>query len=98
MSLACKLKVSMKNRPAGFIQALTKMVKVEIKEETPVDTGRLRGGWRAKGNNSGTIELWNGVDYAEHVNARGTHRNFASCAHLQRLVNGFAKDVQKDLE
>lgn len=98
MSLACKLKVSMKNRPKGFIQALTKLIKVEIKEETPVDTGRLQSGWRAKGSNNGVINLWNGVDYGEHVNARGRHRNFASCAHLQRLADGFAKDVQRDLE
>lgn len=98
MSIACDLKVSMKNRPKGFIQELTKRLKVEIKEETPVDTGRLQGGWRAKGKNSGIIELWNNVDYAEHVNDRGKHRHFASCAHLQRLANNFAKDVQGDLE
>ncbi len=98
MTLACDLKVSMKNRPAGFIQLLTKKLKIEVKEDTPVDTGRLQGAWRAKGSKSGVIEMWNNTDYAEHVNARGRHRNFASCAHLQRLTNTLAKEVQEELE
>ena len=98
MTLACDLKVSMKNRPTGFIGELTKRLRIDVKEDTPVDTGRLQSGWRARGSKTGVIEMWNDTEYGVHVNARGKHRNFASCAHIQRLANRLAKDVQEDLE
>jgi len=98
MTLASDLKVSMKDRPVGFIGELTRRLKNEVEDDTPVDTGRLQNGWRAKGRKSGIIEMWNNTAYAEHVNARGMHRNFASTAHIQRLANTLAKEVQKDLE
>ena len=98
MTISCNPKVPMKNRPAGFIGELTRRLKAKIADETPWRTGKLAGGWRARGRKSGVIDLWNDIDYGEHVNARGKHRNFASCAHLQRLATSLAKDVQDDLE
>lgn len=94
-----RVKVAMKNRPAGFISELTRRLKDNIKDDTPVDTGRLRGGWRAKGTNSGIIEFWNNVDYASYnEDDHSTKSGFMSNNLRQRLVNAIAKDVQEDLE
>ena len=47
------VKVRMTKRPAGFIGELVRRLKVNIKGDTPVDTGKLRGAWRAKGAKTG---------------------------------------------
>lgn len=93
------VKVRMTNRPAGFIGELTRRLKQNIKDDTPVDTGRLRGAWRARGTKSGIMEFWNNTDYASYnEDGHASKSGFMSDNLRQRLVNAIAKDVQEDLE
>ena len=97
-SISESFKVNMKNRPAGFISRLTRELRGEIKDNTPVRTGRLQDGWRAKGTKDGTIEIWNNVDYASYVEDRGRSSGYASEILNQRYINRVAKEVQRELE
>ena len=96
-----KVKVNMRNRPTGFIGELVRRLRGDIMDDTPVDTGRLEGGWRAKGKNTGVMEFWNNTDYAEWVewgNTRGARAQRMMTRNLtQKNINSVARDVQKDL-
>lgn len=90
--------VHMRNRPAGFIGELTRRLKQRIQDDTPVDTGRLRGAWRARGA-SGTVSVWNNTDYASYnEDDHPSKAGFMEDNLRQSLVNRLAAQVQRDLE
>ena len=62
-----RFKISMKDRPSGFINELARRLKDDVKDNTPYVTGRLEGGWRARGSKNGILSVWNNVDYASYV-------------------------------
>ena len=97
--VAKSIKVAMRNRPAGFIAELTRRLKYGVADDTPVRTGKLQGGWRGKGRNTGEIEIWNNVDYASYVEEDGRKpQHMLRSNTTQAVVRALAREVQQDLE
>lgn len=50
-----------------FVAREAEVLLAAVKEETPKDTGVLRGGWHRTQASQGAVEVYNNTDYAAHV-------------------------------
>ena len=68
--LAQKLQDMAEKFPAERDRALAREAEIlsgRAKENTPVDTGTLRNGWKRTRPSGGTIEVYNNTSYVNHV-------------------------------
>lgn len=64
-----------------FVAQEGEILKSLVAEKTPVDTGRLREGWKRSRVTQGRTEVFNNTEYANHV----------EYGHRTRGGNGFVK-------
>lgn len=64
-----------------FVAREGEILKSLVAEKTPVDTGRLREGWKRSRVRQGRTEVFNNTEYANHV----------EYGHRTRGGNGFVK-------
>nr|DAV17726.1 MAG TPA: putative tail component [Caudoviricetes sp.] len=50
-----------------FIAQEAEVIRGKIQDNTPVDTGRLKGGWKRSRAVQGKADIYNNVEYAAHV-------------------------------
>lgn len=50
-----------------FVAREAEVLLAVVREETPKDTGVLRGGWHRTRSAQGVVEVYNNTDYAAHV-------------------------------
>lgn len=47
-----------------FLRQEAELVRSDVVKLTPVDTGRLREGWKVSPLKAGTVDIYNNTDYA----------------------------------
>ena len=50
-----------------FVAQEGEVIRGKVQDNTPVDTGRLKGGWKRSRAVQGKAEIYNNVEYAAHV-------------------------------
>lgn len=50
-----------------FVAQEGEVIRGKVQDNTPVDTGRLKGGWKRSRAVQGKAEIYNNVQYAAHV-------------------------------
>lgn len=50
-----------------FLAQEAELLKARAKKLTPADTGRLRAAWSSSAPSGGSVEVFNDVSYASHV-------------------------------
>ena len=88
MELNNKLENLAKQYPEKRDQFLAQEAETMLgraKSETPVDTGRLRGGWHRTKPAGGIIDVYNNTEYANHV----------EYGHRTRTANGLNNNPEK---
>ena len=72
------------------------------KSETPVDTGRLKGGWHRTKPVDGSIDVYNNTEYANHVEyghrVRGSDRLVPGCKMLHKAMLTTKRNFKSDAE
>lgn len=56
----------MPNASSAFLAQEAELVRGHAAELTPVDTGRLREGWKASESHDGKVDVYNNTEYAAH--------------------------------
>ena len=54
------------NASSAFLAQEAELVRRKAAELTPVDTGRLRAGWKASWARDGKVDVYNNTEYAAH--------------------------------
>ena len=72
------------------------------KSETPVDTGRLKGGWHRTKPAGGGVDVYNNIDYANHVEyghrVRGSDRLIPGRKMLHKAMLTTKHNFKSDAE
>lgn len=50
-----------------FVSQEAEVIRGKAQDNTPVDTGHLKGGWKKSRAAKGVVEVYNNVEYAAHV-------------------------------
>lgn len=50
-----------------FVSREAEVIRGKAQDNTPVDTGHLKGGWRKSRAVQGKVEIYDNVEYAAHV-------------------------------
>ena len=54
------------NASSAFLAQEAELVRGKAAELTPVDTGRLRAGWKASESHDGKVDVYTTAEYAAH--------------------------------
>ena len=80
------------------IRAAALDLKTRVVEQTPVDTGRLRGAWMLEQVDSETMRLLNNVEYAEAVEYGLGKGARTPALMLNNSVLEWVRDIEADIK
>ncbi len=93
-----KLQDILKKSPAirdRFVAQEAELLLGRVKDNSPVDTGHLRNGWKKTDSEAGSCTVYNNVEYAAHVEFG--HRVKTKAGFTGKVVPG-AKMLHKGLQ
>lgn len=98
MSISMRLegKVDLKKQLRLAIQAMAKDYSKELKDETPVDTGKAKRGWRLRRTNQGS-KIKNTVKYASVLEKGRSFRDGQMRGSTQAM-EGMTKPAKKSIK